>query len=831
MKDERKKTKKQTKKPTIINRNKNKSQDKTKSQDTSKKIKKVLKPPEFPEAIVNIILDKIISFAVRQSTVKEIYTHMDKKCFTFIKSLINPYLSTEFINYENGLDNVDLQRNKINYKINVTEKVNTWDYFPEPNTPGIDRYSSAATRLISLKNEQIENDEKYRELKEALKNRISHNRNSDIIVNESSEFDSHDKKNSKKSRKSLLKMKKYKEQKSIEQEEKEKKEKEKEGEKEKKRKERERKEMEEKISNEFPFEDLPKEKYENKYFLINENEENNELRKERKHLIKKKLELKMLQEIQDKKDKLKSFHNRLQKMFDGSKQTFDSEGKIMLIHSPHVNNFISEFNFAKIPNIQNKQKKIEKKSNITTQTSKTIKTKASARASKNISKENNTNLNESKNEWEKQSLPQEIKQIFEYIKNVLLPKWLNKNSNITKTLNEQKNLERKKSISSNKPFRAFFGPFLQKYVFKGRVVRNPYDIIRNNQIYTKNYNTKGTILNPSGSNFNLIKPETGVVIESKNNKKKEVKDGGFEYIKKYNKPSMYEFSKLVMETSNLNSLNSRALSSGLIESKINEINEIKKVNRYNEINKDDYNGYILEFSDNANPLFQGALSLNEQKNGEGVKEGEGVGDMEEKNEKDEKKEENVNYEDKNINIFRAMEEGYLKSKYNSVNTMDLQNSIKLSSDINNLYSYFEDRENINRMKENILQKENNLKIYSAIKNKKKNNNIIIYQAPLPVIKSHRVNSNKSEIKERKNIIKGRRILNNFNYSIINDKNWGEEDLNKKKELSKIEYHNTLKNKNSEHNLLKKVGENIINTNKSHRIKRSLIKSASVGNIF
>ena len=116
---------------------------------------------------------------------------------------------------------------------------------------------------------------------------------------------------------------------------------------------------------------------------------------------------------------------------------------------------------------------------------------------------------------------------------------------------------------------------------------------------------------PSGSNFNLIKPEIGVVIEDKSNRKKEIKDGGFEYIKKYNKPSMYEFSKLVVETSNLNSLNSRALSSGLIESKVSEINEYKNRNKFQELNQDNYNGYIFEFSDNLNPLFQNALSLND----------------------------------------------------------------------------------------------------------------------------------------------------------------------------------------------------------------------------
>ena len=64
-------------------------------------------------------------------------------------------------------------------------------------------------------------------------------------------------------------------------------------------------EEEKKIMNEvflaLPCEDLPKEKYENKYALINNNEENNNLRKEREYLIQKKIELKEIQYIQKKK--------------------------------------------------------------------------------------------------------------------------------------------------------------------------------------------------------------------------------------------------------------------------------------------------------------------------------------------------------------------------------------------------------------------------------------------------------------------------------------------------------------------------------------------------
>ena len=119
-------------------------------------------------------------------------------------------------------------------------------------------------------------------------------------------------------------------------------------------------------------------------------------------------------------------------------------------------------------------------------------------------------------------------------------------------------------------------------MFLKNITRNPIDSARNNIIYFENGAQKRQLLYPSDSNFDLMGPETGVVIEDKNGKKKEIKDGGFEYIKKYNKPSMHEFSKLVIKSSNLNSLNSRALSSRLIE---NKINEIKNRNKYNELIK------------------------------------------------------------------------------------------------------------------------------------------------------------------------------------------------------------------------------------------------------
>ena len=814
MKNERKITKNISRKlPT--KRGSIKNQDKNNKNIPEEIVKSQLKPPEFPESIVKIILDKIISYVVRQKAVKETYSNINKRCFTYLKELINPLLSAEYLNYENGLDDPEFNKNKINYKTIVTEKVNTWAFFPEPNTPGMDRYSSSSAKLISLKkdNDDFKEGHKIKELKELL----SMQRKSSLIK-EDAEFNKPEKKEENKKIINIKDKKRKKiKKKKID------KEKEKEKEKEIIKEKEITKEEEEKIMEEvflaLPCQDLPKEKYENKYVLINDNEENSKLRKEREYLIQKKIELKEIQDLQDKRDKLKKFQNRVQKNIDGTVQTFDSDGKIMIIHSPRVDRFINEFNFV---NILNKEK--EEKTEKSEKTEKTEKTEKRAstitsQSKKRISQLSKIKKKENKKEnknWD--NLPENIKQIFIYIKNILLPKWMRNSyinispEKIISNEEEKENLINKKK-GGNKSFKVFFGPFLKKYVFKKNIARNPTDVAKNNIIYFKNADPKRKLLFPSGSNFELMKPETGVVIEDKSNKKTEIKDGGFEYIKKYNKPSMYEFSKLVMESSNLNSLNSRALSSRLIESKINEINEIKNRNKFKELNKDDYNGYIFEFSDNLNPLFQNAVRLNDkQKSTEDNNENKDSNEIKEEKEEKEIKE-GDNY--KNKNIFRAMEEGYLKSRYNSMNSLNLQRSIQLKRDIHNLYHYFKDDEPNNK----IIIEKNLSKNFSALRDRRKTNNNIINEAPLPKIKVHRVVVNKKEIKEFKNRVRGRKIMNKFNYRILQDKKWGDKDENKRREM--LEFENDL---------LRRVGSNIM-AHDDNGMKRHLFKSASAGNIF
>ena len=486
--------------------------------------------PEFPEAIVDAILNKILSYVIHQTEIKKVYKYLDKKCFEYLKYLIDPYLSTEYIYYEDGIDDINFQQKKQFYKAPIPKKVNSWISIGEPDSSLIDRYSSSIAKVVSFKKENTESSKK--DLIEIKNNRRKTKVIDDnLIVNESIEFS---RKNTELRMSSLRSISNQVNSNDVNatvaendndeliysKKEKNKKE-------------------EEKILA-LPCVDLPKEKYENKFILINGNEENNILRKERETLIIKQAELKALQEVQDKKNKLKKYQSKLQKNFDGSRQTFDPDGNIINIHPPHPANFISEFKAIKIPIIKIK----DSENNI--KRSSLLLNKNQSRRAKSIFFKNKTNLLAKKetkkniSDINKEENSEDIKAIFNYIKKVLLPKWQRYPKSrqfyeevFEEIKEEEKEKEKeKKKYYSKKSFNAFFGPFLQKYVFKNKVDRNPVDIINNNHVgFYKYEKTKGKMILPSGSNFNNFKPEIGVVIENKNNeKKKEIKDGGFDFM-------------------------------------------------------------------------------------------------------------------------------------------------------------------------------------------------------------------------------------------------------------------------------------------------------------
>ena len=234
------------------------------------------------------------------------------------------------------------------------------------------------------------------------------------------------------------------------------------------------------------------------------------------------------------------------------------------------------------------------------------------------------------------------------------------------------------------------------------IIYNPKDKIKTIDLENKTKINNDEI-KISGNNFELVEPSVGVVISNENENKR--KEGGFEYIKKYYKPSMNEYSKLSINNGN-------KLSSYTINDNINNGKSPEDPN---------YIGFKEEFNDN-NPLFQDVYqvpSLNETKNN---------------NKEKEKENQNKNLNNlKNNNKFLKI----VKHKNNIINSYDAikmnsnrhkgYNNIKLNNSLinNNLKNFFTDREeyNINKkyksidkdsysyLRKNIFffQKNNNLK--------------------------------------------------------------------------------------------------------------------------
>ncbi len=142
---------------------------------------------------------------------------------------------------------------------------------------------------------------------------------------------------------------------------------------------------------------------------------------------------------------------------------------------------------------------------------------------------------------------------------------------------------------------------------KIKIEKNDEEKIWNNSKNKYNNKDKKDMVLPSGGNFDKIIPEVGVIVKGENSR--EVKEGGFDYVKKYNKPSFNELSRFISESINLNShiySSSLMASSDLNKNSRNNINNNENNERKDENN---YIGYKEEFTDN-NPLIQDAHYLN-----------------------------------------------------------------------------------------------------------------------------------------------------------------------------------------------------------------------------
>ena len=145
---------------------------------------------------------------------------------------------------------------------------------------------------------------------------------------------------------------------------------------------------------------------------------------------------------------------------------------------------------------------------------------------------------------------------------------------------------------------------------------NKKEIIADHKSKDEGYEFRKTKRIIGGSNYLLIKPETGVLI--KEDKKEKV--GDFNFQLKYNKSSIYDYYQKISSLNQIsmsnNNLNKKFLSlskstSRLLNTKsISKENQEKKDSSDEEDNAPPYIGFKEEINEN-NPLFQNSIKINQ----------------------------------------------------------------------------------------------------------------------------------------------------------------------------------------------------------------------------
>ena len=722
---------------------------------------------DIADTLATILIDKIITTAVITSKVNQTYKTLNDHCFTYLTNFINPYLETSFIFYENGIEDSDIQKNKIYFSRKPLEKMNTWDLIPEPNTNEIDRFANTKTKIkqFKKKSENVVDGVKEssfvfdadEDIKYIKSNENDFNETIDIQNNKNKEGKKSQEKSSKdnininkenkninnsnakqnnqswmKSSKNLnnisqtnkkeiqpkkpkisINIKKSRLNKYLEENAPKKKEK-------------------EEILEISITDDLPKEAYENAYTLINSSDENNRLRREREIEIEKR-NASRLAELEREKRAKQKLYRRIEKDFDSNRLTFDSNGKIInlrTISETLAGDFVSSR--IRVKPDQNKKKEI-----LT------------------------------------------LKDVIYPIPGV--------------ELNSSKNIKNE-NINNNKEIMNKIDADISKIV----VEKNFENKVDKNNKNNKD-KEKGSIL-PSGYNFDKFVPEVGVVVTGE--KENEKKEGGFEYIKKYNKPSFNELSRFISESiNNSNNFSSYLNSNSDINANIKSINN-------NNLKTDDSNyiGYKEEFNEN-NPLMQNVHKMNNN-----IKYFS----------PDLKKFNSLNIYNSNSNIRKRN----LLNSYDKLNTeIEQYQSIQLSKnfDTNNIHlkNIFDEPLTSNLGKKYLKSIDTNLDKMNYFQ-----------KAVLPFKKF----INKKNKKELKKIQKEKEkqqkkssdeeFINKFNSKIINNKEWGKEEEDPKviQEKLRQEMENEDKPNNNLrlpriNNRMKNLGMKIMTEGSSIRLRK------------
>ena len=506
------------------------------------------------DTLVVIIIDKIISDAVINSKINDIYKTINNHCFSYLTNSINPYLKSRFIFYENGIEDLNQQKNELYFCNKPIDKINTWNIITEPKCNEVDRCANTKAKLVKYKKYTDLKDDGLKEsceIRHIKTNAFDDNEEKANNINtKAREANKYYVKNSKKNVskninneknmnikkevkiKSIKQIYQYNDEKSP------------------------RKKEKEEILELSTINDLPVESYENKYSLINSNEENEKLRKEKEYEILKREENKKIEKEKKDQKSRQLLMKRLEREFDSNRLTFDPNGKVINLKYQNYDNLEGGFVFSKLK----------------------IKTES-------MKKKSTLNLMD-----------------------IVYPIEGVEANPISEIKNE--NLANKKG-SSIKGKENLINR-IESDISKIIVEKNEEDKLLNND---KNRNNKAkekkeTIV-PSGSNFEKIIPEVGVVITGEN--RNEVKEGGFDYVKKYNRPSFNDLSRFISESINLNSHNFSSLmnsnnSNNDLNKKNQNINNYSK-NEYIKTEGNNYIGYKEDFNEN-NPLIKNAHYLN-----------------------------------------------------------------------------------------------------------------------------------------------------------------------------------------------------------------------------
>ena len=130
-----------------MNNHKNEIQENVEAQNENQNINEYKATADIAETVATILIDKLISTAVITNKVNQTYKTLNDHCFTYLTNFINPYLESGFIFYENGIEDIDVQKNKIYFSHEPLEKINTWELIPEPTTCETDRYANNKTKV------------------------------------------------------------------------------------------------------------------------------------------------------------------------------------------------------------------------------------------------------------------------------------------------------------------------------------------------------------------------------------------------------------------------------------------------------------------------------------------------------------------------------------------------------------------------------------------------------------------------------------------------------------------------------------------------------------